>query len=147
MPRKAKPQANEPATPTTTSANSFQWISNDTTTGPYITIDAMRRFYLSSGARELFSGAKSLIFGYDPVNKRLVVAKPDVVRAVNVRPYPFDKRWYASARNFVKQAGISESSLPLRFYYVGKDYGDTPAGSYAFELGDYDAPDGGLPNA
>ena len=125
----------------------FEWISNDGDSAAFIAIDNQRRFYLSAGTRALLDNPAALIFGYDKVNKRLVVAKPDVVRAVNVRPYPFDKRWYASARNFVKQAGISESSLPLRFYYVGKDYGDTPAGSYAFELGDYDAPDGGLPNA
>jgi len=131
-------------TPTTTSANSFQWISNDTTTGPYITIDAMRRFYLSSATRELFNGAKSLIFGYDPVNKRLVVAKPDIVRAVNVKPYSFDKRWYSSARNFVAQAGIDVADLPLRFVFAGKDYADTPDGAYTFQLADYDAPDGGI---
>lgn len=123
---------------------SFEWISNDGDSAAFIAIDNQRRFYLSAGTRTLLDNPTALILGYDKVNKRIIAAKPDVVRAVNVRPYPFDKRWYASARNFVKQAGIDESSLPLRFYYVGKDYGDAPAGSYAFELGDYDAPDGGI---
>ncbi|MED3649970.1 hypothetical protein [Heyndrickxia sporothermodurans] len=132
------PKSNQPAEPT------FQWISNEGSNGEYITIDSQRRFYLSAGTRALFNDAKSLIVGYDAVNKRLVVAKPDVVRAANVKPYSFDKRWYASARHFVKNAGISEVDLPLRFNYVGKDYADTPTGSHTFQLAEYDAPDGGL---
>ncbi|MED4892470.1 MULTISPECIES: hypothetical protein [Heyndrickxia] len=124
----------------------FEWISNDGDSAAFIAIDNQRRFYLSAGTRALLDNPTALIFGYDKVNKRIIAAKPDVVRAVNVRPYPFDKRWYASARSFIKKAGISKSSLPLRFYYVGRDYGngELPAGSYAFELGDYNSPDGGL---
>ena len=135
------PKRNQPT------ESSFQWISNEGGNGEYITIDAHRRFYLSSGTRALFNGAKSLIVGYDAVNKRLVVAKPDLVRAVNVVPYNFDKRWYASARHFVKNAGIDPSDLPIRFNYVGKDYADMPAGSHTFQLADYDAPDDKFPTA
>lgn len=128
-------------------APTFQWISNEGGNGEYITIDSQRRFYLSSGTRALFNGAKTLIFGYDFVNKRLVVAKPNIVRAADVVPYNFDKRWYASARHFVKNAGIDLMDLPLRFNYVGKDYADTPAGSHTFQLADYDAPDDKFPRA
>jgi hypothetical protein len=125
--------------------SAFKWISNVLSTGAYITIDSQRRFYLSSETRELLRLQPYgwLIIGYDNVNKRLVVAKPDIVRATNVRPYKFDKRWYASARNFVGQAGLDVDELPNKYVYVGKDYSGID-GSFAFQLEGYDAPDGGL---
>jgi hypothetical protein len=126
--------------------SAFKWISN-VTSNATITLDSQRRFYLASETRELLKlqpyGA--LIIGYDSVNKRLVVAKPDIVRAVNVKPYKFDARWYSSARNFVGQAGIDIAELPQKYVYVGKEYSDVPDGASVFQLAGYDAPDGGLP--
>lgn len=122
----------------------FEWISNDGDSTAFIAIDNQRRFYLSAGTRALLDNPTALILGYDKVNKRIIAAKPNVVRAVNVKPYSFDKRWYSSARNFVAQAGIDTADLPLRFVFAGKDYADTPDGAYTFQLADYDAPDGGI---
>lgn len=124
----------------------FRWISNDGASGnAYITVDKQLRLYLSSGTRELLNlgpaGKKDgrpakLIVGYDSVNKRIVVAKPEVVRVTDTKPFSFDKRSYGSARAFVRDAGIKENELPVRFNYVGKEYGAYPAGSYAFERDD-----------
>jgi len=118
----------------------FRWISNESTGGAYITIDKQLRLYLSSGTRDILKlGAQmptKLIIGYDAVNKRLVVAKPEVVRATDVKPFNFDKRSYSSARVFIREIGVSESKLPLRYEYVGKEYGEYPEGSYCFEIED-----------
>jgi len=116
----------------------FRWISNESSNGAYITVDNQLRLYLSTGTRELLRlGAKmpaKLIIGYDAVNKRLVVAKPEVVRATDVKPFNFEKRSYSSARVFVREIGVSEADLPLRYNYVGKEYGEYPEGSFCFEL-------------
>ena len=121
----------------------FRWISNESSAGAYITVDNQLRLYLSTGTRELLrlgpSGKENgipskLIIGYDSVNKRLVVAKPEIVRATDVKPFNFDKRSYSSARVFVRELNISEADLPLRYNYVGKEYGEYPDGSFCFEL-------------
>jgi hypothetical protein len=125
----------------------FAWISAEPDAKEYITIDKMLRIYMSSDARKLLGVEPPfrLIVGYDYVNKRIVVAKPDVVRAANVKPFKFDTRSYAHARHFVKQIELTPSELPVRFDYVGKDYAEYPDGSYCFQLAGYDAHDDGFP--
>lgn len=126
------------------SNESFRWITNGP--APYITVDALKRLYLSSGcASEL--GLKPplpLFVGYDAVNKRLIVAKPNVVKAVNVRPFMFDKRRYASARAFIRTLQIADADLPQRYEYIGRDYSEYPQGSHVFQLSDFAAPDAGV---
>lgn len=125
---------------------SFQWISADTSRSS-ITLDAHKRIYLSADACKTVGvdpGASfTLIVGYDTVNERIVVAKPSIVKAVNVRPYKFDKRRYASARAILHKAAISSDRLPLHYDYVGKDYldADYPDGSFVFQLRGHSAPD------
>jgi len=122
---------------------SVTWISNDASRGAFITIDKQKRLFVSTEARRLLNvlnGYFELIIGYDHVNKRMVVAKPDVVRVPDVKPFKFDKRSYAKSLKFVNNTKISESDLPVRFNYVGKDYASYK-GAHAFQLADYDAPD------
>lgn len=125
----------------------FRWISNDShgAGAAYVTIDKNQRLYLSSGARDALklppNTPARLIVGYDAANKRLVIAKPEVVRAADVKPFKFDKRSYSSARNFLRKAGVQLADLPKRYVLIGKEYAAYAEGSYAFELDDYDAPD------
>ncbi len=132
-----------------TQPQSFTWISYTTENdNPYITVDSQKRLYLSSAAIKLIglnAFPAQLIIGYDHANKRLVAAKPDVVRAVNVRPFSFDRRRYCSAKPFIRALALRDADLPLRFEYAGKDYANYAEGSFAFTLAEFDAPDGGLP--
>jgi hypothetical protein len=125
--------------------SSIEWISSAPARSEYITVDRQQRIYLSSAACALLrvdpAGGFALIFGYDAVNKRIIAAKPDVVRVPDVRPFGFTKQRYAHAKSFVRQANIDRADLPIRFEFVGKDYGDAPAGSFVFELAGFDAPD------
>ena len=123
-------------------ASKLVWITNKSTI-PYVTIDSNQRLYISSPARELLNvpnGQFRLIAGYDVVNKRIVLAKPDVVRVPDVVPFNFDKRSYSYVKPFVEQAKLA-GKLPVRFLYVGKDFGDYPQGTHAFQLEGYKAPD------
>jgi hypothetical protein len=108
-------------------------------TGPAITLDKFSRIYLNAGTRDML-GCQGmpikLYVGYDKVNKRIALAKPDVVRLTDKRPMSFDgKRHYASARTFVKHFGLPNDKT-YTYEYVGKENG-----AYTFELADYDAPD------
>lgn len=127
-------------------SSAFTWISNEPARSAYVTVDKQLRLYLNAGARDVLgvSVPCRLIAGYDYVNKRIVLAKPEVVRAANVKAYSFDQRAYAHARNFVRKIEVSNPALPIRFNYIGRDYSEYPDGSYAFEYEDYDAPDGGV---
>lgn len=77
-------------------------------------------------------GKFRLIAGYDFANNRIVLAKPEVVRVTNIKPFSFDKRGYSNAKYFVERANLS--GLPVRFVYTGKDYSEYPDGSFAFSL-------------
>lgn len=131
--------------------SAFQWISNDSPShDAYITIDKQLRLYVSSKGRKLFGfeGANpfEMYVGYDPVNKRLVFGKVDVNSPVNVKPFKFDKRAYASARPFIAKTDIDPKSLPLRYEFVGRIQKDGmyPSGVFLFQLSGFDSPDGGL---
>lgn len=114
----------------------FQWVSNESST-PTITLDAHNRIYITKGARQLLDLPTGeyfrLIAGVDLANKRIVIAKPEIVKVPNVEPFNFDKRAYSSAKTLVEKARL-EKALPVRFLYVGKDYSDYPQGSYVFQL-------------
>ncbi len=123
---------------------SFEWISNETKP-VYISVDKQYRLYLSQGTRQLLGLQPEehirLYCGYDLVNHRIVVAKPGVVNVPNVKPFRFDKRSYSKAKNYVENTGLKDANLPIRFDYVGEDFGEVPSGSYVFERADVEAPD------
>lgn len=125
--------------------DTFAWITNKSTQA-YVTIDNQRRLYISKPAKELIDlpddSKFRLIAGYDFVNNRIVLAKPEIVRVTDIRPFKFDKRGYSNAKYFVERANILESDLPVRFIYRGKDYSEYPEGSYAFELEGSEPADG-----
>ncbi|MBX6360540.1 MAG: hypothetical protein IRZ03_10735 [Acidobacterium ailaaui] len=128
----------------------FEWISNEPISSiAYISLDSQDRLYLSVGAvkRLGITLPAPMMIGYDKVNKRLIIAKPELVRAVNTKPFKFGKDQYAHARAVVEHIeadGLTER--PLRFVYVGKDFTDTdyPDGTHVFQLVGFDAPDGGI---
>lgn len=118
----------------TTRNEKFEWITNKSTAA-YVTIDNQQRLYIAKPTKELMNideGKFRLIAGYDYANHRVVLAKPEVVRVPDVKPYKFDKRGYSNAKYFVERAGLT--GLPLRFVYKGKDYSEYPDGAYCFEL-------------
>jgi hypothetical protein len=127
-------------------SDTFKWISSDSSSGKaFITLDSQKRLAVSSAACDVLGVDKDgdfrLHIGYDAVNKRIVVAKPEVVRVTDVKPFKFDKRRYSSGRPVLSATVISEAELPLRYIYKGRDYGEVPAGSYVFQLEDTEAPD------
>ena len=121
----------------------IDWISSQAP--EFITFDAQKRLCVSSGATAILNVPKTgdftLHVGYDSVNQRIVLAKPDVVKLPNVIPFKFDKRRYCHVRELVRKINVPEEELPVRFEYVGKDYADSPQGSHVFQLADYSAPD------
>lgn len=120
----------------------FEWITNQSTTA-YVTIDSQQRLYISKPTKELMNlpeGRFRLIAGYDFANNRIVLARPEVVRVTNIKPFRFDKRGYSNAKHFVKRARLHDA-LPVRFFYEGKDYSEYPEGSFAFTMQDYDPVD------
>lgn len=111
----------------------FEWITN-TSGDAYVTIDNQQRLYISRPAKDLMGlpdGKFRLIAGYDFANHRIVLAKPEIVRVTDIKPFKFDKRAYSNAKHFVSRAAL-HGSLPTRFIYAGKDYSEYPEGSYAF---------------
>lgn len=113
----------------------FEWITNKSTMA-FVTIDNMKRLYISRPTKDLMGipdGKFRLIAGYDFANNRIVLAKPEVVRVPDVKPFNFDKRGYSNAKYFVERASL-EQELPVRFVYKGLDYSEYPEGSFCFEL-------------
>lgn len=121
----------------------FEWISN-TSGQSYVSIDKAKRLYISKDARDMLGlphGHYRLLVGFDHVNKRVVLAKPEVIKPMNTRPFNFDGRSYSRASELVAKARISDG-LPIRFYYAGKDFSEMPHGSHAFTLEGYESEDG-----
>ena len=113
----------------------FEWITNRSTEA-FVTIDNLKRLYISRPAKDLMNIPDTkfrLIAGYDFVNDRIVLAKPEVVRIPDVKPFSFDKRGYSNAKYFVERANL-EAKLPVRFVFRGRDYANYPEGSFCFEL-------------
>ncbi|MBS4195348.1 hypothetical protein [Lederbergia citri] len=122
---------------TPTIAPSFEWISN-VDDQPFLTVDNQRRIYFNAGTRTLLGVTphQSWLIGYDPANKRLILAKPEIVRAANIAPFNVDKRFYMSARKFVDKLGLDANDLPINFRFIEHitaAKGAYPAGSYVFE--------------
>jgi hypothetical protein len=120
----------------------FKWISNAASVA-YVTIDNQRRLYISRPAKDLMGlpdGKFRLIAGYDFANHRIVLAKPEIVRVTDIKPFKFDKRAYSNARPFVERASL-EGKLPIRFLFTGKDYSEYPDGSFAFVRDGYESAD------
>lgn len=121
-------------------------FSNVSTRGDtaFITTDAQNRLCLSAKLRRDLgltngsSGSIRLYLGYDKVNKRIGIAKPDIVRLTDTKPYKFDaKRGYAHARNFLRANEILPAKgKSARYVYDGQE-----DGWHTFKLDGYDAPD------
>lgn len=122
----------------------FNWITSEhPDLTAFIAVDRQLRLYFNRTAQKLVR-SKAVQIGYDFANKRLVVANPEIVRPVNVKPHKIDARGYSSARAFIRALGLSEKDLPLRYTYLGKDYTDYPKGSYTFGLDGDPGGDGAL---
>lgn len=131
----------------------FKWITSENPKEfAYIAVDTQLRLYFNAATRQLL-GIKPIRestvpvnIGYDFANKRLVVADPNIVRPVNVKPHRIDKRGYSSARPFIKAVGLHKQDLPLRYIYLGKDYGGGmyPKGSFVFGVEGEVGEDGAL---
>src|SRR5699024_6350712 len=126
----------------------LRWITSITPRNePYVVIDKHLRIYFSITSQELLGlnrGSRFVHLGYDHANKRVIIAPVNVVRPDNVTHHRAVKRGYTSARPIIRQLGINESELPLKYDYIGKDYTDYPQGSFAFQLENYDKDDGRL---
>jgi len=104
-----------------------------------ITVDKMGRLCLSSSLRRelgAFGSPIKLYVSYDKVNKRIGIAKTEVVRLTDTIPYKFDgSRGYTMARNFLKANQIPHDTA-YRYEYDGKE-----DGWLTFRLEGYEAPD------
>lgn len=113
----------------------------------FIAVDNQARLYLSSSLqRELGCVGREieLYVAYDKVNKRIAIAKPDIVRQTGVNPMRFDaNRSYASARGFLRHNQIP--AQPHRYYYDGNEKGGDFRGWMTFKLEGHSAPDARLP--
>lgn len=108
----------------------------------YLSTDRLGRIYISEGAKEIMNIHDeelpvSLYIGYDKVNKRIGLARPNVVRLTDVKPFKFNgRRTYASAKSFLMANNILPEKDVQRYRYVGKE-----DGIFVFQLEDYEAPD------
>lgn len=104
-----------------------------------VTVDKNGRLYLNRELqRALGCEGKpiKLYLAYDPVNKRIGLAKPDVVRLTDTRPVSFDaNRSYASVRGFLQRFNIPHDRS-YRYIWDGME-----DGWWTFRLEGYDAPD------
>jgi hypothetical protein len=100
---------------------------------PYVTVDTQGRLYLNKYTQELFGCVNMsclLLVGYDPVNKRLALAKPDVVKVADTQPYKFSgKRSYASCKAFLEKEGLMPKDKAVRYLFDGEA---TPKGTFIF---------------
>lgn len=95
--------------------------------GKFITIDRQHRLMISAELRREFSSVGTdlrLHVAYDPENKRIGIAKPEMVRksATNSKPHKFDARGYTSAKSVMKKAGWTEITESLRFEDDGTEH-------------------------
>lgn len=105
---------------------------------PFVTVDKFGRICLSAKTREML-GCRyvptKLYVGYDKANKRIGLAKPEVVRLTDTTPMNFDIRGYGHAGAFLRKYQIPHDKT-YRYVHVGKE-----GGALTFELDGYDAPD------
>lgn len=122
----------------------FEWISAPErgrgSNRMFVSIDSQGRLCLSSALRRELGCVGipiHLYVGYDKVNRRIALAKPDVVRKTDIRAYKFDTRGYTSATEL-----INRHRLPTRahrYYFDGRE-----DGMWTFRLEAYEAPDAKL---
>lgn len=102
---------------------------------PFITLDNQRRFYLNSTTRKLL-GVKPydrLAIGFRVADKALAVVKPGVIDDIHAElaQYVVDRRYYLSARNFVKRYPFPVEEAPYKFAY---DRGSSDGKVFIFRL-------------
>lgn len=115
-------------------SSAFEWISNESTE-PFVSLDKQKRLYISARARkvmQLSALEPRVIVGYDAANRRLVIAKPDIVRAAGITPFKIDKKSYCSAKPIIEKINVADSDLPIRYFYVGRDFAEYAEGAFAF---------------
>jgi len=106
---------------------SIEFFSNDRARlqAPYLSVDVQGRIYLSKPAQELLGcvgTSAHLYVGYDVLNKRIGLAKPDIVKLTDTNAFKFnEKRAYASCRSFLDHYGIMPSGSSDRYIYDGQD--------------------------
>lgn len=96
-----------------------------------ITLNRPLQRYLGTEGKPI-----KLYLGYDPVNKRIAIAKPDVVRLTDHRPVNFNKSGTVSARKFLDRFQIEYKDGPYHYLYDGNENG-----WLTFRLHGYKAPD------
>lgn len=91
-----------------------------------ITIDKNRRIYLNKPLQSYLNCKGKPIklhLGYDPANRRIAIAKPEILRLTNHRPVTFSKYSFISARPFIERFKIPYEQGPLHYYYFGDEDG------------------------
>lgn len=88
---------------------------------PALTLDKYNRLYLNLLTQQLFGfdkeqGPYFLYVWYDKVNRRIGLAKPDIVKLVDTRPFKFDKRFYTSFKKLVEYYRI-DTNTTKRYIY------------------------------
>ena len=102
---------------------------------PSITLDNQRRFYINTAARKLL-GIKPytrLAIAYRAADKALAIVKPGVIDDIHadLAQYVIDKRYYMSAKRFVKQHPFPIEEAPYKFAY---DRGSSDGKVFIFRL-------------
>lgn len=100
---------------------------------PFITLDSQKRFYLNASLRKLV-GIKAydrIALAYNPAEHTLAILTGESARAVNSTSYFVDKRYYMSARRFMREYRYSEEQAPYTFEL---DRAGTADGVYLFKL-------------
>ena len=106
-----------------------------------ITLDKNKRLTLSRSAQKFFGVEEpgktlTVYLGYDSVNKRICMAKPEIVKLPGVQPVTFGRFKFISARRFVDRFKIDLTDAPLHYEYVGREND-----WWCFQLVGYKAPD------
>lgn len=86
---------------------------------PFITLDKERRFYFNSAMRKIF-GLKpydKIAIGYNPDTQSIAIVTKNTEALPPSFVYMLDKRYYASARRFVKDYRIPVDKLPITYYF------------------------------
>ncbi|SMO92026.1 hypothetical protein SAMN06264849_11413 [Melghirimyces algeriensis] len=107
-------------------------------TNKIVSIDKNKRLYINKPLQMELGCVKipvNLYVGYDKVNKRIGIAKPDVVRITDKSPIRFDARGYASARGFIDKHKLPHDKT---YHYIFDGRED---GWLTFRLFGYTAPD------
>ena len=97
----------------------FQIVASDSV--PSISIDRQRRFYVNTSARRLMDVKpyQRLALGYNPAKSEIaIIAGVSLTPALATSNYNVDKRYYMSARHFVKEYGYDPEGAPYVFDYV-----------------------------